>query len=390
MNVDTRVGSKYYWLSTFLGRDKLLRGVESLLFTVDRFGDLAGKGGNDTNACFGHPGSTPLVSSPGAPAPSSKGLSIFAVNEDGHLFERPSADKPIEGEPKNGPNNKAAWIDHGRPDNKQIVHPPGALINNSSLFVVVEDGRLFELKWLCNQTPGTWVDHGRPSPGVMIISAPSEAIYNSEFFVVGDNGRVYRHQNTGSQADPAWTWKDLNLPLSDDKMRAINIPQVVGPDSVFVVTDTGRLVDLERAGTGWTWANDYGQPFYQPVISATATSDSVYATTDYPDSHLTQLRPLPTPADELDQVEALRHTTVAKKLWVDYGYIPFKWNPASNDNYVNVVTSAGIMTAPSSQGHMALVFGKDGEAFAPLWDDSSKKWYWENLGYFCSDNGYFF
>jgi hypothetical protein len=47
-----------------------------------------------------------------------------------------------------------AWEDHGRPESRRIVTAPGAAMMNEKLFVVTEDGNLWERHWRGNLFPG--------------------------------------------------------------------------------------------------------------------------------------------------------------------------------------------------------------------------------------------
>jgi hypothetical protein len=195
----------------------------------------------------GRPGGTPVTGTPGAAMMNEK---LFVVVQDGSLWER------------HWRADLASWVweDHGRPANRRIVHGPGAAMMNEKLFVVVDDGRLWERHWRADLGRWVWNDHGTP-PGTAANTAPGAAMMNSKLFVGASNGRLYERFWTGSQ----WVWVDHGAPPGTGVGSP---PGAAMLDSkLFVRANNGNLFERFWNGSQWVWV-DHGKPPGTSVATA--------------------------------------------------------------------------------------------------------------------------
>src|SRR5713226_4441595 len=154
---------------------------------------------------------------------------LFVVVQDGRLFER------------NWEGTRWAWQDHGRPDNVPIVQRPGAAMLNSKLFVVVQDGRLFERNW--EGTRWAWQDHGRP-PGTNVETAPGASMLNQKLFVGTSNQHMFERFWNGAQ----WVWVDHGTLLHDTRVTLLDNSALTRrpKKTIAVVGDGFAEADLDR------------------------------------------------------------------------------------------------------------------------------------------------
>ncbi len=96
------------------------------------------------------------------------------------------------------------WFDHGFPDGDRIVGPPGGLINLRSIFMVSENGTVYERYW--DERKWVWVSHGHS--GVPTLPARPVALDNRHiFFLRGDNLLTERFWN-----GIHWVWSIHRVP----------------------------------------------------------------------------------------------------------------------------------------------------------------------------------
>lgn len=76
-----------------------------------------------------------------------------------------------------------------------------------SLFMLSEDGGLVEYHW--NSLDGwSWVEHGAPNKGVMLVGSPGPSFEDKILFLIGSDGNVYlRYMD-----QMTWKWKNCGFP----------------------------------------------------------------------------------------------------------------------------------------------------------------------------------
>ena len=188
----------------------------------------------------GRPGGVRMGTAPGAAMLDEK---VFVVTDDGTLWERHwRADL-----------GRWAWEDHGRPGNQRIVQAPGAAMLNEKLFVVTDQGNLWERHWRADLGRWAWEDHGRP-PGTRAATAPGAAMMDSKLFIGADNAHLFERFWTGT----GWTWVDHGTAFHDQSAHVIGAP---GPEpalSIVVMGDGYAEPDM----------NDYRRLVQDKVLAA--------------------------------------------------------------------------------------------------------------------------
>jgi hypothetical protein len=195
----------------------------------------------------GRPGGVPVTGAPGAAMLNKK---LFVVVDDGSLWER------------NWPDDGSgwAWQSHGRPANVRISHGPGAAMMNEKLFVVTEDGHLWELNWRADLGNWVWNDHGTP-PGALATTAPGAAMMDSKLFVGAANGHLFERFWNGNQ----WVWVDHGAPPGTSVSSAAGAAMM--DSKLFVGAANGHLFERFWNGNQWVWV-DHGVPPGTSVSSA--------------------------------------------------------------------------------------------------------------------------
>jgi hypothetical protein len=172
---------------------------------------------------------------------------LFVVAEDGNLWERHWR----------GDLARWVWHDHGRPESKKIVAAPGAAMANEKLFVVVEDGNLWERHWRNDLGRWAWQDHGRPA-SQKIVAAPGAAMLDQKLFVVTEEGNLWERQWRNDLG--SWAWQDHGRPAGG--VRLTSAPGAEMTNSrLFAGASDGHLYErLWRGDLGqWEW-QDHGRP----------------------------------------------------------------------------------------------------------------------------------
>jgi hypothetical protein len=191
----------------------------------------------------GRPAGVKMKGPPGAAMLNQK---LFVVTDDGSLWEHHWRSDL----------NAWVWESHGRPDNQRIAHGPAAAMLNQKFFVVTEAGDLWERHWRNDLSRWAWANHGRPD-SKKIVTAPGAAMLDEKLFVVTEDGALWeRHwrNDLGS-----WAWGAHGKP---DSRRIVTAPgAAMLNEKLFVVTDDGHLWERNwRNDLGrWTWA-DHGRP----------------------------------------------------------------------------------------------------------------------------------
>ncbi|TMQ05922.1 MAG: hypothetical protein E6J91_39405 [Deltaproteobacteria bacterium] len=189
----------------------------------------------------GRPGGQRVISAPGAAMMDEK---LFVVVQDGALWERHwRADL-----------GAWVWADHGRPENRPIRFDPGCAMMNEKLFVVVDDGRLWERHWRRDLNAWVWFDHGRPN-NERIVASPGAAMMDSKLFVVTETGHLWERNWRGDLN--RWVWFDHGLPPG---AHAVGAPGAAMMNAKFFVRGSnGHLFERFWNGSAWVWV-DHGSP----------------------------------------------------------------------------------------------------------------------------------
>lgn len=191
----------------------------------------------------GRPNGRRVTGPPGAAMLNEK---LFVVVDDGALWERHwRADL-----------NRWAWQDHGRPENRPIQHGPGAAMLNEKLFVVTDDGSLWERHWRSDLESWVWNGHGRPE-NRPITTAPGAAMLGEKLFVVTDDGSLWERHWRADLGD--WVWNGHGRP-GDQKIAHAPGAAMLN-EKLFVVTENGHLWERHWRGDlgNWVWS-DHGHP----------------------------------------------------------------------------------------------------------------------------------
>lgn len=80
-----------------------------------------------------------------------------------------NADSEISTNNDLGDEQHLEWFDHSHPEGDRIIGPPGGLINMRSIFMVSENGTVYERYWEQNSEKWIWVSHGHS--GVPTLAA---------------------------------------------------------------------------------------------------------------------------------------------------------------------------------------------------------------------------
>lgn len=240
------------------------------------------------------------------------------------------------------------WVAHGRPAGHRVTGHPDAAMLAEKVFVVVDDGALWERHWRADLGTWVWDDHGRPQ-NRPIVHGPGAAMLNEKLFVVTDDGSLWeRHWRADAGV---WAWNDHGRPQ--------NRPIVQPPgaamlgEKLFVVTDDGSLWERHwRADLGaWVW-NDHGRPGNQPIAfgpGAAMLDEKLFVVTR--DGRLWE-----------------RHWRNDLGQWV--------WNDHGQPPGVNLCTAPGGAMSASK----LFVGGNDGHLWERAWDAASSQWEWEDHG----------
>jgi hypothetical protein len=189
----------------------------------------------------GRPGGVPVTGTPGAAMMNEK---LFVVVDDGSLWERHW----------HNDLGRWAWNDHGRPADHPIVHGPGAAMMDEKLFVVTDDGKLWERHWRNDLGRWAWEDHGRPA-NHPIVHCPGAAMMDEKLFVVTDHGHLWeRHWRSDLGR---WAWEDHGTPPGTSISTAPGAAMM--NRKLFVGTSNGHLFERFWDGSQWVWV-DHGTP----------------------------------------------------------------------------------------------------------------------------------
>ena len=96
------------------------------------------------------------------------------------------------------------WFDHGSPVGDRIIGPPGGLINLRSLFMVSENGTVYERYW--DGSRWIWVSHGHS--GTPMLPARPVAQDNRHIFFLREDGLLTERFWNGIE----WVWSIHRVP----------------------------------------------------------------------------------------------------------------------------------------------------------------------------------
>lgn len=102
------------------------------------------------------------------------------------------------------PESRWQWIDHGSPVDDRIAGPPGGLINLRSLFMVSENGTVYERYW--DKQQWVWMSHGHS--GVPTLPARPVALDNRHIFFRREDNLLTERFWNGIE----WVWSIHRVP----------------------------------------------------------------------------------------------------------------------------------------------------------------------------------
>jgi IgA Peptidase M64 len=199
----------------------------------------------------GRPDGVKMKNAPGAAMMNEK---LFVVTDDGSLWERHWR----------GDLSRWVWEGHGRPENRPIEYGPSAAMMNEKFFVVTNDGNLWERHWRGDLGRWAWEDHGRPG-NQKIIAAPGAAMMNQKLFVATEDGNLWERHWRGDLG--RWAWEDHGRPGNQKIIAAPGA--VMMNQKLFVATEDGNLWERHWRGdlSQWAW-EDHGRPPDTQVATA--------------------------------------------------------------------------------------------------------------------------
>ncbi|XP_019057836.1 PREDICTED: uncharacterized protein LOC104811179 isoform X2 [Tarenaya hassleriana] len=125
---------------------------------------------------------------------------VFAIGSNGRLYQY----------------NKVTelWHEHYQSKHLVLSHQPGIATRptpqslKGSLFMVSEEGGLVEYNW---NDGWDWIEHGKPSKSVTIVSPPGPWFEGDQLLLIGSDGNVYlRYMD-----ETTWRWKRCRFPNSN-------------------------------------------------------------------------------------------------------------------------------------------------------------------------------
>jgi RNA polymerase sigma factor (sigma-70 family) len=134
---------------------------------------------------------------------------IFIVMNDGNLWQRSWQED----------SKTWTWIFHGRPEQRWPLTPTTtSLMDGSKIFVIDSNGSLWER--LKSHDGWEWIGHQTP-PNVRLVSASGDGLGDAKIFALASNGHCYERWWDGK----AWQWTDHGLPAATKYIEREAIPQ---------------------------------------------------------------------------------------------------------------------------------------------------------------------
>ena len=191
---------------------------------------------------------------------------LFCVTSRGELVELRTGDH-------------SSFTNHGSPEGTILSPVMGAVIKATSglgsLFVRTEMGTLAELWWDAEQEEFEWVDHGTPGEGVYISSPPGAMINERSIFMVTSKSTLAERYWDGH----SWIWVDHGRPekVQGKSLVPLTLARVRGVSldsrTLYFMLTTGQLAKRSWDGTKWIWVvHDVPETGSAPcTAAATAT-----------------------------------------------------------------------------------------------------------------------
>lgn len=149
--------------------------------------------------------------------------SLFLLSTKGTLVELLNRGSRVLGSTESW-----EWFDHGSPDGDRVVGPPGGLINMRSIFMVSENGTVYERYW--DEKTWIWVSHGHS--GVPMLPARPVALDNRHIFFLREDSLLTERFWNGIE----WVWSIHPVPAHSDAKEHIasdgSTTVMVGSDAV--------------------------------------------------------------------------------------------------------------------------------------------------------------
>lgn len=191
-------------------------------------------------------------------AQTLKANTVFAVDTKGSLSEI------ILGTTDDGEHlQELSFInDLGHPKGTTLSPLEGVAIADvnavGSLFMRAENGHLVELWWARDGQTVSWVDHKTPAKGVTLATPPGALINNRSIFMVTSEGRLVERYWDGEK----WIWVNHGRPVlpgsNGGAKQRISLASVRGVSldsrTLFWVLEDGRLGERSWNGEKWVWA----------------------------------------------------------------------------------------------------------------------------------------
>lgn len=161
--------------------------------------------------------------------------SLFVVRQDGKLFESVTDGGILR-----------RWVDHSRAQNAPVAGVPSALMNSRAFFMISKAKRLLERSYDNSSSSWSWTDHGKPEGHDIDARVVPLAVNEKSLFVVVEDQRLFERVN-----DKKWSWKDHGKPWG---VAVSGGPGgVVSPVSFFVVAADGLLYERFWKGSSWVY-----------------------------------------------------------------------------------------------------------------------------------------
>ena len=177
-------------------------------------------------------------------------LSVFAIDTKGQLCEIEFRDETI-------------LKNHGSPPKTRLSLVDGIAVRDisrksgGSIFLRTEMGHLAEFRLDVTQTRFSWIDHGMPAPGAHVATPPGAVINDRSIFIVASTGMLFERYDDGKK----WQWVDHGCPMDtkgDDGMKPLLLARVRGTAmstrTLFFLVRDGRLAERTWNGHKWEWA----------------------------------------------------------------------------------------------------------------------------------------
>jgi predicted DNA-binding protein (UPF0251 family) len=143
---------------------------------------------------------------------------VFIVMNDGNLWQQTWQER----------TKVWSWTSHGRPDSvTALASSTATLMNGSKAFVIDAQGRLWER--LLSDGTWEWIAHGTPD-NIRLVSISGSGLDDRKVFVLAGNGHCFERWWDGK----SWKWADHGAPAAIVNRREILLRTVVGREAGFI------------------------------------------------------------------------------------------------------------------------------------------------------------